>query len=236
MVFKPSKISIESLLTEVKNLSASIKISEISKYFLDIPYKKNSLIGSSSEKEQLVIDFEGVDCMTFIEYVEALRLSDDYVSFIENLKYVRYFEGIVDFKKRRHFFTDWRNLTTLKDITNELTKKYFKTVVKELNRNEEKLWIDGLEIKQRIINYIPSEYIEKIASELKTGDYCGFYTSKKGLDVIHVGIVIVDSNIKLRHASSQKYHVVDEDFTMYSKEKEGIIIFRPQEIKSVASS
>lgn len=235
MVFKPSKISIENLLTEVKNLSASIKISEISKYFLDIPYKNNSLIGSSLEKEQLVIDFEGVDCMTFIEYVEALRLSDDYVSFIENLKYVRYFEGIVDFKKRRHFFTDWRNLTTLKDITNELTKKYFKTVVKELNRNEEKLWIDGLEIKQRIINYIPSEYIEKIASELKTGDYCGFYTSKKGLDVIHVGIVLVDSNIKLRHASSQKNNVVDEDFITYSKEKEGIIIFRPKE-KDVASS
>jgi len=37
--------------------------------------------------------------MTFLEYVEALRLSRDFHSFLENLKYVRYFDGIIDFKK-----------------------------------------------------------------------------------------------------------------------------------------
>ncbi|MCS7215052.1 MAG: DUF1460 domain-containing protein [Thermodesulfovibrio sp.] len=226
----------ESLLIKIKNLPASVKITEISRYFLGVPYKKNSLIGSPSEKEQLVIEFEGVDCMTFIEYVEALRLSDNYNSFIENLKHVRYFEGIVDFKKRRHFFTDWENLTTVKNITKELTREY-STVIKELNRKEDGLWIDGLETKSRIINYIPSKYIKRVVSELKSGDYCGFYTSKKGLDVIHVGIMIIqDSNIKLRHASSQKSYVIDEDFIRYSKEKEGIIIFRPKETKNVTSS
>ncbi|MEN2994981.1 MAG: N-acetylmuramoyl-L-alanine amidase-like domain-containing protein [Thermodesulfovibrio sp.] len=230
MLIKSGKINIENLLIKIKNLPTSVKITEISKYFLGIPYKKNSLIGSVSEKEQLIIDFEGVDCMTFIEYVEALRSSDTYQSFIENLKYVRYFNGVVDFKKRRHFFTDWVNLKTVKNITAHLTRNYL-TVKKELNKKDAGLWIDGLDPKIRIIKYIPSEYIGKIISQLKSGDYCGFYTSQEGLDVTHVGILIVqERSIKLRHASSHKSCVLDEDFIEYSKQKEGIIIFRPKEI------
>ncbi|MGC8938871.1 MAG: N-acetylmuramoyl-L-alanine amidase-like domain-containing protein, partial [Thermodesulfovibrio sp.] len=199
------------------------RITEISRYFLGIPYKKNSLIGSLTEEEQLVIDFEGVDCMTFIEYVEALRLSNDLNSFIENLKHVRYFDGAVDFKKRKHYFTDWNELKTVKDVTAEITEK-FVTVVKELS------FIDGLEPKQRIVNYIAADIIEKILFKLKTGDYCGFYTSRDCLDVTHTGIIIIDEgNVKLRHASSHKGCVIDEDFLKYAKQKEGIIIFRPEE-------
>lgn len=224
MVFKTGKIDIARIFTELQSIPFTAKISEISRYFLGIPYKKNSLLGSASEKEQLVVDFEGVDCMTFIEYVEALRLSTSYSSFIENLKSVRYFDGIVDFKKRRHFFTDWNELKTVKNITAELTKDNVKTVIKKLN------FIKELQPKVRVINYISSENIVKIAPKLLTGDYCGFYTSTEGLDVTHVGIIIVNENtIKLRHASSRKGYVLDEDFLEYSKEKEGIIVFRALE-------
>ncbi len=223
MLFKTGKIDINSLLNTVKEHPTEGKISEISRYFLGIPYKKNSLIGSFTEQEQLVIDFEGVDCMTFIEYMEALRLSIDLSSFIENLKNVRYFDGFVDFRKRRHFFTDWLELKSVKNMTVELTDK-FVTVAKKLN------FIEGLEPKHRIVNYIPADIVEKVASKLQTGDYCGFYTSRACLDVTHTGIIIVDEGIvRLRHASSQKGYVIDENFLKYSKQKEGIIIFRPVE-------
>ena len=236
MLFKIGKIEINDMLNIVKGLSAELKITEISKYFLGVPYKKNSLIGSATTQEQFVIDLEGVDCMTFIEYVEALRLSEDLNSFIENLRYVRYFDGVVDFKKRRHFFTDWQDLKSVKDVTLEIAEKMALTAIKNLN------FINGIEPKQRIINYIPLETIEKILSKLKSGDYCGFYTSKEGLDVTHVGIIIVNgNNFKLRHASSLKGYVIDEDFLTYLKNpvcqqagKEGIIIFRA--IKNVTSS
>lgn len=89
----------------------------------------------------------------------------------------------------------------------EALNEQFLTVVKELN------FIEGIEPKHRVINYIPAEAIGKITSKLKTGDYCGFYTSKEGLDVTHVGIIILDGDtLKLRHASSKKGYVVDEDF------------------------
>jgi hypothetical protein len=229
MLFKTGKIEINEMLNIVKGLYAELKIAEISKYFLGIPYKKNSLIGSATKQEQFVIDLEGVDCMTFIEYVEALRLSEDLNSFIENLRYVRYFDGVVDFKKRRHFFTDWQNLKSVKNVTLEIAEQMVLTAIKNLN------FINGIEPKQRIINYIPSETIEKILSKLKSGDYCGFYTSKEELDVTHVGIILVnENNFKLMHASSLKGYVIDEDFLTYSKNTEGIIIFRA--IQNVTSS
>ncbi len=229
MLFKTGKIEINEMLNIVKGLSAELKIAKISKYFLGIPYKKNSLIGSATKQEQFVIDLEGVDCMTFIEYVEALRLSEDLNSFIENLRYVRYFDGVVDFKKRRHFFTDWQDLKSVKNVTLEIAEQMVLTAIKNLN------FINGIEPKQRIINYIPSETIEKILSKLKSGDYCGFYTSKEELDVTHVGIILVnENNFKLRHASSLKDYVIDEDFLTYSKNTEGIIIFRA--IQNVTSS
>jgi hypothetical protein len=229
MLFKTGKIEINEMLNIVKGLSAELKIAEISKYFLGIPYKKNSLIGSATKQEQFVIDLEGVDCMTFIEYVEALRLSEDLNSFIENLRYVRYFDGVVDFKKRRHFFTDWQDLKSVKNVTLEIAEQMVLTAIKNLN------FINGIEPKQRIINYIPSETIEKILSKLKSGDYCGFYTSKEELDVTHVGIILVnENNFKLMHASSLKGYVIDEDFLTYSKNTEGIIIFRA--IQNVTSS
>lgn len=224
MLFKTGKIDIESLLNHTKELSTTMKIAEISKSFLGIPYRKNSLIGSITEKEQFVVDFEGVDCMTFIEYVEAMRLSDSYISFVENLKHVRYFDGVLDFKKRRHFFTDWNELKTVKNVTDEITNGAVKVAVKNLN------FIKGLQPKIRAINYIPAEAIENSISKLHTGDYCGFYTSREGLDVTHVGIIIMDGTVlKLRHASSIKGCVLDEDFLEYCKTKEGIIIFRPAE-------
>jgi len=44
---------------------------------------------------------------------------------------------------------------------------------------------------------------------------------------MHVGIIIIDKyDIKLRHASSIKGMVTDEDFFEYTKNKEGIMIFR----------
>lgn len=226
MIFREGKLKIDFLFSSIKSLDTSEKIIEISKYFLRVPYKKSSLVGSSDSPEILTIDFEGVDCMTFIEYVEALRLSDSLESFVDNLKKVRYFDGIVGFEKRRHFFTDWANLDSVADITMEIGGVYCKTELKELNKDGNHLWIEGLPIKQRNINYIPKTHIEKIIHKLRSGDYCGFYTSKEGLDVIHVGIFIEEDGLKLRHASSIKGHVTDESFIEYVKNKEGLIILR----------
>lgn len=228
MIFKTGKIDLNSMGKEISGLNTEEKICQISKYFLGLPYKKNSLIGSIETEEILTVDFEGVDCMTFIEYVEAIRVSENINDFIENLKKVRYFNGKVDFKKRRHFFTDWNSLENVEIFTEKLGESFCKHVEKVLNKkNENEHWIEGLPIKKRTIIYIPTSSFLDIVKKLDSVYYCGFYTSMQGLDVKHVGILIKEKNLILRHASSIKGKVVDVDFVEYIKDKEGIILYKP---------
>lgn len=147
MIFKEGKIKIETILKELLPLGCEDRIIKISKIFMNIPYKRNTLKGSFKIEEELTIDFEEVDCMTFIEYVEALRLSNNFESFVENLKAVRYFDSIVEFQKRRHFFSDWDHISTLKNITSEIGSSYCKTSLKKLNKiDDHKRWIEGLPV------------------------------------------------------------------------------------------
>ena len=79
----------------------------LSTQFLDTDYAESTLIGDKDTPEVFVINLLGVDCLTFIEYIEAMRLSDSFYAFESNLRKVRYKYGIVEFANRNHFFTDW---------------------------------------------------------------------------------------------------------------------------------
>ncbi|MCX7988034.1 MAG: DUF1460 domain-containing protein [Thermodesulfovibrio sp.] len=229
MIVKEGKIKISRIFNEISKLKGEEKIVKISELFLDMPYKKGSISEIAERQESLTIDFEGVDCMTFLEYVEALRLSYDYESFIYNLKYIRYFNGVVKFENRRHFFSDWDNIPTLKNITSKIGESYYRTTFKELNkRDNQRKWIEGLPIRLKKIEYIPQKYIISIIDKFDSICYCGFYTVKEGLDVTHVGIIIKQKNsFILRHASSIKGKVIDEPFMNYVMNKKGIILYKP---------
>ena len=65
-------------------------IRDFSGLFLGNPYVANRLIGSSDTQEQLVVDFGGLDCFTYLDYVESLRRATSVHHFIENLMHTRY--------------------------------------------------------------------------------------------------------------------------------------------------
>ena len=206
----------------------------LSKKFLNTPYQGSTLIGDIDTPEDLVINLEGMDCMTYIEYVEAMRLSRTYNEFTENLKRVRYRNGDVTYGSRRHFFTDWVGYTpqTVKDVTSIIGAIKTVRVRKKLNlRSDGAFLLPGLGVTEKEISFIPVNAINKIVLEqIKTGDYAGFYSDKEGLDVTHTGIIIKDDGrIYLRHASSRRdtYKVIDEELTEYLTGKYGIIILRP---------
>ncbi|MBN7532358.1 DUF1460 domain-containing protein, partial [Mycobacteroides abscessus subsp. abscessus] len=79
----------------------------ISALFLHVPYGANTLVGSASVPEQLVVELTRVDCFTYADYVEALKRSSDRAGFLAQLTQIRYRGGDVSFTQRRHFFTDW---------------------------------------------------------------------------------------------------------------------------------
>ncbi len=226
---------LDELLREAGNIQDLCeRIAFISKQFLGTPYKESTLIGDVKTPEMLVINFEAFDCFTFLDSIEAMRLSRSFTEFYKHLIGVRYKEGIVGYKKRNHFFTDWceSNRDFVQDVTARIGGDKTKTVKKSLNRKDDGTYfLTGIAAFDRIITYIPAEDInEVVLARLKTGDYVGIYSGLQGLDVSHVGIIIKNlSGPTFRHASSAPSirKVVDQDFLEYISGKPGIIILRP---------
>jgi len=207
------------------------RIAFISSKFIDTPYMARTMKGSPDDKEELVINLDGMDCFTFLDYVEALRLSVRVDNFIENLKKVRYFNGEVNYAKRKHFFTDWVSgeNNTVRDITSGLPGAT--TVEKIINRKSDKTnWLKNVPQTMRMVNYIPGNQVSKdVIKLLQTGDYIGIYSDKQGLDVTHTGIFIKNKKGEFfRNTSSKLMKVTDYPFKDYVKEIKGIIVFRPQ--------
>ena len=220
----------EKIYSSYINKEARCKsISWCSEVFLEVPYKNNTLIGSKNTPEKFVIDLDGMDCFTYLDYVHALATSRDYYDFVDNLKFTRYQLGSVRFEARNHFFYDWSlNVVGIKDVTKEIRGRTT-TVTKKLNlKNDGSLFLDGIPIREVKITYIKSKYITPgYIANLESGDYIGIYTEKEGLDVSHVGIVIKDGGrYYFRHASSIEGKVIDVDLLEYIKDKPGIIVYR----------
>ena len=212
------------------------RIALLSNTFLGLEYQESTLIGNEHSPEIFVINLQGVDCFTFIEYIEAMRLSKSFSEFRANLRRVRYESGVVSFSKRNHFFTDWieNNTDFIRDITGEIAARAPKRVQKILNvRDDGTFLLPGIHPVERKIEYIPAHEIDDSAvNSLKTGDYIGIYSHVRGLDVSHVGILIREGEmVFLRHASSQKKYrkVIDQDLKDYLLNKPGIIVLRPEE-------
>jgi len=208
------------------------RIDLISRNFLGTGYQESTLIGSHKKKEILVINLEGMDCFTYLDYVEAMRLSGGFKEFKKNLVHVRYRGSGISYTNRNHFFTDWREYNSVVDVTRQVAGTAYRTTVKMLNRKDENgKYLPGIDVIERSISYIPSVEINNIdLGKIKTGDYLGIYSPRPGLDVSHTGIATRKSGkLYIRHASSSEKNreVVEERLAEYIKNKPGIVILRP---------
>jgi len=227
---------LDRILTESSRIhDIGKRIDFLSRQFLDMTYAESTLIGDMNNPEAFVINLEGVDCLTFIEYIEAMRLSGSFEDFKENLKKVRYKSGEVVFENRNHFFTDWVefNANCIDEVTEKIAPEKTRKGQKLLNEKEDKtFFVQGIKPVMREIRYIHSEHVdEAVLNRLRTGDYIGIYSLLDGLDVSHVGILIRNNEkVFLRHASSvsKNRKVIDEDFMEYITDKPGIIVLRPK--------
>lgn len=207
----------------------------ISREFLGRPYSANRLQGSATTPEALVVDFRGLDCFTYLDYVEALRKSNNEADFFKNLIQTRYVNGNLDYLHRRHFFTDWSQAEQklADDVTAQISP-HAVTVVKRLNRKADgSAYLPGVPMTERTITYIPSAFVnDHVISRLQTGDYVGIYTQLAGLDVTHTGFFInKDEGPVLRNASSKKKNreVVDSPFKDYIAKTPGIVVLRARQ-------
>ncbi len=209
------------------------RIAALSEVFLGTDYLEHTLVGDSNTPEVFVINLEGIDCFTFIDYIEAMRISRSFSEFKVNLEIIRYRGGRAVFEARNHFFTDWRefNAAFVEDVTSEIGKASIIKVRKVLNvKQDGTAWVPGIRPLEREIEYIPSPAVDdQVLAGLHTGDYAGIYSDLPGLDVSHTGIIMRDkADLYLRHASSRHKKVLDEDLKSYISGKPGLIILRPR--------
>ncbi|PCE32517.1 DUF1460 domain-containing protein [Burkholderia ubonensis] len=209
-------------------------VEALSREFLGTPYRDNMLKGSATTPEQLVIDFSGLDCFTYLDYVEAARRATTRTEYASRLVQTRYVNGDISFQHRRHFFTDWaaRPQVLADDLTASISARAA-TVTKQLNRKGDGgAYLPGLPVVQRDVVHIPSEFVDDyVVSQLRTGDFIGIYAKADGLDVTHVGFFVeTRDGPMLRNASSKKANmkVVDSPFLEYVKNTPGIVVLRPR--------
>ena len=256
MIFLIFILSFSQLIDIKKNSkSDSELIINVAKTQLGIPYQGGTL--DTGKIESCVVNYEGLDCVTFVENTLAIanalnnpRISEGNFEqlIIKNIENTRYRNGkLVDYISRLHYTGDWirdnvkRN--NIVDITKELGGVKLNQNVNfmssnpqyymQLENNQE--YINKIKVIEKELNNYPLYYIpkDKINPKgIKSGDIICIATNIKGLDYSHLGFAIkVGSKLKLIHASSNKKKVViEEDLKAYLnsvKNHKGITILRP---------
>jgi hypothetical protein len=201
------------------------RIESISGEFLDCPYVGNSLVGSVDVPEKLTIQLQAFDCVTYMETVLALALSQTPEEFKVNLIRIRYKDGVVVWRQRNHYMFDWWRNNEKKGLLKNITRG-----PEAVEKRRELSIIRELPAQQASFRVFPKKKLGRINSIIKTGDFVCFATTKKNLDVFHTGILLRrDDKILLRHASRTAKKVIDQELRDFVKNNRmsGLVLLRP---------
>jgi len=227
-------------------------VQAIADNFLGKPYAAGLLDKSGEEK--LLITLNKFDCVLFVETVLAIArgvaLQDyDYENFVNRIEEQRYLNGKINgYCSRLHYFSEWINdnqkRQTVENITAELGgvpmnktlnfmsqhRSSYPQMVKD-EATYQCIVSQEAELAKTTVNYIPTNRIKSVYSQLKPGDIVAVATDVKGLDVTHTGLVYrnADGNMGLIHASPAGEVTVAYDLQRYIRRVEsaiGIVVAR----------
>ena len=226
--------SLQEIIAGARGLDAAgPRIDFLSRQFLDVPYGAERLVGTADTPEALTINLAALDCYTYLDYVEALRRSAAFDELPRQVTAVRYRQGEVSWRSRRHFFSDWvtGEAGPVRDVTARVGGAATAYARKELNRNDDGgVLLEAIPVVERTVAYIPAERLdENLARRLATGDYLGVYAEAPGLDVTHAGIAIRrPDGLYFRHASTLRAQrrVVEAPLLDYFRRTPGMVVYR----------
>lgn len=227
-------------------------VQAIADNFLGQPYVEGLLDKSGTEK--LIVTLDKFDCVLFVETVLAIArgvaVKDyDYQNFVNRIEEQRYLNGKINgYCSRLHYFSEWINdnqkRQTVENITAELGgvpmnkqlnfmsqhRSSYPQMVKDEATYQCIVGIEA-DLAKTTVNYIPTNRIKTVYSQLKPGDIVAVATDVKGLDVTHTGFVYrnADGNMGLIHASPAGQVTVAYDLHRYISRVEsaiGIVVAR----------
>ena len=196
------------------------------------------------DNEQLVINTRQLDCTTLVETVTALTLCrrtgksrfEDYEQMLTRLRY----RGgrLTDYTSRLHYFSDWIDdnhsmgfVTEIQEPASVFSQEQRLVIdymrqhpqqYKALKAHPEMIGQIASQEKAltgRSYRFIPKADVDKRAAALrkviKDGDIIAITTSKKGLDIAHLGFAVWRADgLHLLNASQLHKKVVIEPMTL----------------------
>ena len=225
---------ITKLLIQATDFSASNPnelMEFIGRQFVGMPYKSGTL---EMEPETLTINLDEFDCTTFIETVTALALTiedrkNSWQDFANNLESLRYRQGEANgYASRLHYFSDWIVTNThrgyIKEVTDRIPQSDSQIKTLDYMSHNRASYpalkdsatfegIKNMEVGYRShrFPYIKSARLtsKPVTNALKGGDIVALTTKTGGLDVNHVGLIVIEKDgPHLLHASSREGKVV----------------------------
>lgn len=206
------------------------RIEQISKQLIGRPYRVNPLGGGPEEKESFVWSIDGFDCVTYIETVLALAVSQTAEDALYSLRKIRYANGKVSWFTRNHYMVSWIHENEARGYVVDITKG-----AEAIEKTRLLNVVVGLPAKMATFSYYPKQRYKFLADKIETGDIILFASAKKHLDVFHTGFLIRrDDEIFLRHATRKRGAVVEQKLKEFLADHRmsGLILVRPNEKKS----
>ena len=202
----------------VDTLPMGDAVARIGESFLGTPYEPHTL--ELPGPERLVINFEALDCVTFVENVLALtrfvkRFSPEVLEdpgyrdlYATILTGIRYREGRVEgYASRLHYFSEWmaRNEARglLRDLTGELggipdaegvdfmsTHPGAYAALRDDSAAVEEIRAVERRLSEEGRLVIPEDRIAGVSERIRDGDVIAATSTVPGLDVAHTGIAL----------------------------------------------
>ncbi len=221
--------------------------------FLQTPYVVGML--DEPEKETLIVDLTGFDCVLYVEAVLALARGiavEDYAyeTFVGHIRDQRYRDGAMNgYCSRLHYFTEWilnnEARGTVKNITQTLGGDLLDKRLTFMSGHRESYprfatndslfqGIQAMEHRLADLDHytIPQDRIRAVYDRLRPGDIIATSTHIEGLDVTHTGLVYAHpgGGIGFLHASTSGGVKVSPDLQDYIQNNTvqiGIVVARP---------
>ena len=214
------------LLKEVRDSDElGERLERLSAQLLDAPYLSNPLGGGPDAPESLTIRFNGFDCVTYVETVLALAGSHAVAEFSDALREMRYAGGRVDWRRRNHYMADWVKQNRRRGIVKDIT-----TGPRAVTRTRRLSLIRELPARTVTFRVFPKQALAHLRRVAETGDIALFASTRRNLDVFHMGFIIKRADdVWLRHASRTAGRVVEQPLADFLKahRMSGIILLRP---------
>lgn len=228
---------------------------EFGKMLIGTPYVAHTL---EAEPEMLTVNLDELDCTTFAETVMAMALTinegrSSWRDFVYHLERLRYRQGEVDgYPSRLHYICDWAVDNSFrgnfKDVTPQMPHCIYKVkTIDFMSRHADRYpaladsanlaRIKAVEDGYRNCRFPYVKTIDlgkkETIAAMRNGDILAFVGKVDGLDVTHMGILIIDADGQPRvlHASSSEGKVVLTDcsladFVKRNRAFEGVRFFR----------